>query len=264
MFRYKLTLEYDGGGFVGWQRQDNGLSVQEALENALGRFCGHPVTVVGAGRTDAGVHARAQVAHVDLDREWPADTVRAAANFHLKPAAVAVIAAEPADPDFHARFSASERVYFYRILNRVSPPVLERGRAWWVPMPLSERAMADAAQSLVGHHDYSAFRSSMCQAASPKKSINAIDVIRDGELLSLEVRARSFLHNQVRIIAGTLKKIGERKWTAAHVQKALMTGERTFAGPTAPAHGLYLMNVHYQPSPGRASSVQPVGDRTDE
>lgn len=247
MFRYKLTLEYDGRDFVGWQRQDNGPSVQDTLEHALGRFCGHPVIVVGAGRTDAGVHARAQVAHVDLEREWPADTVRAAANFHLKPAAVAVIAAEPADPDFHARFSACERIYLYRVLNRVSPPALERGRVWWVPVPLSEGVMADAAQYLVGHHDFSAFRSSMCQAASPKKTINAIHVIRDGDFLSLEVRARSFLHNQVRIIAGTLKKIGEGKWTAEHLRQALMTGERSFAGPTAPAHGLYLMNVRYSP-----------------
>jgi len=245
MFRYKLTLEYDGRDFVGWQRQDNGPSVQETVECALRRLCGHQVPVMGAGRTDAGVHASAQVAHIDLEREWPADTVRDAVNYHLRPAAVAIIAVEQVGPDFHARFSACERVYLYHILNRDSPPALELGRVWWVPVPLNDGAMADAAQHLVGHHNFSAFRSSRCQAGSPRRTINAVNVVRDGDRISLEVRSRSFLHNQVRIIAGTLKKVGEGKWTGANVQRALMTGERTLAGPTAPAHGLYLMKVRY-------------------
>lgn len=264
MPRYKLILEYDGSAFVGWQRQMNGPSVQAAVEAAIGCFVGHPVTVIGAGRTDAGVHAAGQVAHVDLDRSWPAATIRAATNFHLKPAAVAVLAAAEADSAFHARFSASARVYCYRILNRAPPPVLERGRVWWLPKPLNADAMAAAARLLVGRHDFSAFRAALCQARSPVKTLDALEVICVGDEIRLEARARSFLHNQVRIIAGTLREVGAGRAAPERVAAALASGRRDLAGPTAPAAGLCLIEVRYPQAEGAAASVQPAGDRADD
>jgi tRNA pseudouridine38-40 synthase len=251
MTRYKLTLEYDGRGFVGWQRQDNGPSVQAALEAAVKRFCGEAVTVHAAGRTDAGVHALAQVAHIDLDahpdldRETGADTLRDALNFHLKPAAVAVLAAEAVADDFHARFSAAERAYRYRIVNRRAPLALDRGRAWFVPVPLDAAAMGDAAQALLGKHDFTSFRAGGCQAKSPVKTLDALEVSRDGDEIRIEARARSFLHHQVRNMAGTLKLVGEGKWARADVARALNARDRGAAGPTAPADGLYLVAVRY-------------------
>jgi len=243
--RYKLTLEYDGAGFVGWQRQDNGPSVQAALEAAVLAFCGEAVTAHGAGRTDAGVHALGQAAHIDLAKSTDADTVRDALNAHLKPAAVAVLAAAVVDGDFHARFSARERAYRYRIVNRRAPLALDRGRAWFVPQPLDAAAMHDAASALIGNHDFTSFRASECQARSPVKTLDALEVTRDGNELVIEARARSFLHHQVRNMAGTLKLVGEGKWRRADVSRALEARDRRAAGPTAPAEGLYLVSVVY-------------------
>ena len=245
MTRFKLTLEYDGAAFVGWQRQDNGPSVQQALEEAVTGFCGETVTVHGAGRTDAGVHALGQVAHLDLEKPTTAETLRDAVNAHLKPAPVAVLAAEVAADDFHARFSATERRYLYRIVNRRPPLALERGRAWWVPRPLDAAAMHAAAQVLVGKHDFSSFRASECQAKSPVKTLTAIEVSRLAEAIEIRARAPSFLHHQVRNFAGTLRLVGEGKWTAAKVKQVLEACDRNAAGQTAPAEGLYLTEVVY-------------------
>ncbi len=245
MTRYKLTLEYDGRGFVGWQRQDNGPSVQAALEAAVTRFCGEAVTVHGAGRTDAGVHALAQVAHIELEKETGADTLRDALNFHLKPAAVAVLAAEAVADDFHARFSATERAYRYRIVNRRAPLALDRGRAWFVPVPLDAGAMHEAARALLGQHDFTSFRAGECQAKSPVKTLDALEVSRDGDEIRIEARARSFLHHQVRNMAGSLRLAGEGKWSRADMERALAARDRRAAGPTAPADGLYLVAVRY-------------------
>ena len=245
MTRYKITIEYDGGGFVGWQRQDNGPSVQAALEQAIFGFCGERVLVEGAGRTDAGVHALGQVAHFDLAKETTADTVMKAVNFHLKPAPVAVLAAEAMPGDFHARFSAVKRAYLYRIVNRRAPLTLERGRAWFVPQPLDAMAMHDAAQLLVGHHDFTSFRASECQAKSPVKTLDLLSVQRCGELIEVRAAARSFLHHQVRNFVGSLKLVGEDRWSAADLKAALEARDRSAAGPTAPAAGLYLTEVGY-------------------
>jgi tRNA pseudouridine38-40 synthase len=245
MPRYKLLVEYDGEGFAGWQRQDNGVAVQEVVEEAIRRLSGASVTVFAAGRTDAGVHARGQVCHFDLERDFPPETVRDALNFHMKPAAVVVRAAEIASLDFHARFSAVERSYLYRILNRRVPPALEKGRVWWVPAPLDAALMEQAAQRLVGRHDFSSFRAAECQAKSPVKTLDELAVRQHGEEIHVSARARSFLHHQVRNMVGTLKLVGEGRWTGADVSAALEARNRAAAGPTAPASGLYLMSVGY-------------------
>ncbi len=245
MPRYKLTLEYDGAGFVGWQRQDNGPSVQAVLEDAVARFAGEAVTAFAAGRTDSGVHAIGQVAHIDLARDWKPDVVRDALNHHLRPAAVVVREAETAPPDFHARFSAVERIYRYRIVNRRAPLALERNRAWWVPRPLDAEAMEAAARVLVGRHDFTSFRAADCQADSPVKTLDALSIARDGETIAITARARSFLHRQVRNMVGTLKLVGEGRWTVEDVARALEARDRAAAGPTAPAEGLYLVAVRY-------------------
>ena len=245
MTRYKLTLEYDGRDFVGWQRQDNGPSVQAALEAAVAGFCGETVTAHAAGRTDSGVHALGQVAHIDIAKETTADTVRDALNQHLKPAPVAVLSAEAVDDDFHARFSATGRRYLYRIVNRRAPLALERGRAWFVPGPLDAAAMQGAAQVLVGRHDFTSFRAAECQAKSPVKTLDRLAVERDGEAIRVHAAARSFLHHQVRNMVGTLRLVGLGKWTAADVAAALEKRDRAAAGPTAPAEGLYLVDVTY-------------------
>ena len=248
MTRYKIIVEYDGGDFVGWQRQANGPSVQAALEEALHRFCGETVLVEGAGRTDAGVHALGQAAHFDLAKDTTADTVMKAVNFHLKPAPVAVLSAEEVSDDFHARFSAIKRAYLYRIVNRRAPLALERGRAWFVPQPLDAEAMHAAAQVLVGHHDFTSFRASECQAKSPVKTLDVLAVARHGEVIEIRAEARSFLHHQVRNFVGSLKLVGEGKWTAADLEAALEARDRGAAGPTAPAAGLYLTAVGYPPT----------------
>ncbi len=245
MTRWKLTIEYDGAGFVGWQRQDNGPSVQAALEAAVLGFCGETVTVEGAGRTDAGVHALGQVAHIDLAKETDAETIRDALNAHLKPAAVVVLATELVGDDFHARFSAVERSYRYRIVNGRARVARDRGRAWCVRQPLDAAAMQAAASALLGNHDFTSFRASECQAKSPVKTLDVLDVSRDGQELRIEARARSFLHHQVRNMVGTLKLVGEGKWTRAEVARALEARDRGAAGPTAPADGLYLVAVRY-------------------
>jgi tRNA pseudouridine38-40 synthase len=244
--RYKLTIEYDGTGLVGWQRQANGLSVQEALETAVERFCGERLTVFGAGRTDAGVHALAQVAHVDLAREADPDVIRSAINHHLRPHAISVIEAMPAPPGFDARLSARSRRYLYRILNRRAPPALERGRVWHVAPPLNPAAMQEGARHLVGHHDFSTFRDSLCQAKSPVKTLDVLDVTTDGEEIHIAARARSFLHHQVRNMAGTLKLVGLGQWCPEDVATALAARDRRAGGPTAPAEGLALVGVEYR------------------
>ncbi len=245
MPRYRLTIEYDGSGLVGWQRQPTGVSVQAALETAIEKFCGESVTVHGAGRTDAGVHALAQVAHVDLAREHPVETIRGAFNHHLRPAPVSVLRVEPAAADFDARRSAIGRVYRYRILNRRPPPMLDRMRVWHVSPPLDLAAMQRGAAHLVGHHDFSTFRDSLCQAKSPVKTLDALDITRSGEEIHIEARARSFLHHQVRNMAGTLKLVGLGQWSPDDVARALAARDRRAGGPTAPAEGLYLVEVKY-------------------
>jgi len=252
MTRWRLLLEYDGGPFVGWQRQDNGRSVQQALEAAVTAFCGEQAECVAAGRTDAGVHARGQVVHLDLQRDRRADTVRDAINFHLKPQPIAVLSATIVAADFHARFDAISRRYLYRIVNRQAPLAIDAGRAWRLPGTLDLAAMQEAARQLVGRHDFSSFRAALCQARSPMKTLDRLDVERIGEELLVHAQARSFLHNQVRILVGTLKLVGEGKWTPADVAEALAARDRTRAGPTAPPDGLYLMEVGYAASPARS------------
>lgn len=245
MPRYRILLEYDGAPFAGWQRQENGPSVQAALEQAIFRLSSETVTVTGAGRTDAGVHALGQVAHFDLEKAFAADRVRDALNYHLRPAPIAVIEAAIAAPEFHARFSATARTYFYRILCRRSPPALDRGRVWHLMRNLDARAMHEAAQSLVGQHDFTTFRSSECQAKSPVKTLDRLDVRRAGNEIHVEARARSFLHNQVRSMVGSLKLVGEGKWQPADVTAALEAKDRARCGPVAPPEGLYLVRVDY-------------------
>ncbi len=245
MTRWKLTLEYDGTPFVGWQRQENGPSVQAALEEAVFAFCGERVVAQGAGRTDAGVHAAGQVAHVDIARAASGDTVRDALNFHLKPALIAVLVATSVDEDFHARFSAIGRAYRYRIVNRRAPLALDLGHAWHLVQPLDAARMHEAAQLLVGNHDFTSFRSSICQAPSPVKTLDRLDVARHGEAIEIVAEARSFLHHQVRNMVGTLKLVGEGKWSARDVMQALESRDRSKAGPTAPPEGLCLERVTY-------------------
>ena len=243
--RYKLIIEYDGGPFVGWQRQDNGASVQQSLEDAVTDFCGETQLVEGAGRTDAGVHALGQVAHVDIEKDTDGGTVRDALNFHLRGLPVTVLDAEAVDGDFHARFSARERSYLFRILDRRPPPAVDTGRVWWVPVALDAEAMHEAAQTLIGNHDFSSFRAAQCQADSPVKTLDKLRVARAGDEIHIQVRARSFLHHQVRNFAGTLKLVGEGKWSAGDIAAILAARDRTRAGPTAPPEGLYLVKVGY-------------------
>ena len=245
MPRYRLSIEYDGRPFVGWQRQDNGPSVQQALEEAVHAFCGETVRLHCAGRTDAGVHALGQVAHVDLARERPPDTLRNAVNFHLRPLPVAVLAAEAVPDEFDARRSAIRRHYLFRLLNRRAPPALDAGRVWHVAAPLDAAAMHQAAQVLVGRHDFTSFRAAECQALSPVRTLDRLDVRRDGDEIRVIAEARSFLHHQVRNMAGTLRLVGSGKWGPAEVARALAARDRAASGPTAPPHGLYLVAVDY-------------------
>ena len=245
MTRFKLTIEYDGGGFVGWQRQENGPSIQQALEEAVFRITGEAVQVQGAGRTDAGVHALGQVAHVDVEKEIAAEKLKDAINFHLKPAPIAVLTSEVAPEDFHARFSATGRAYLYRIVNRRAPLTVDRGRAWLVNAALDAGVMHDAAQVLTGKHDFSTFRASLCQAQSPVKTLDRLSVHRVGEEIQLIAEARSFLHHMVRNLVGTLRLVGEGKWSKDDLKAALEAADRTKGGPTAPPDGLYLTRVKY-------------------
>jgi tRNA pseudouridine38-40 synthase len=243
--RFKFILEYDGSAFVGWQRQDNGMSVQQALEEAVFKTCAETVTAHAAGRTDAGVHATGQVVHIDIEKEVTPDKIQAALNFHLKPWPVAIVESGIAPPDFHARFSATGRAYLYRIVNRRPPLALDEGRAWLVNAPLDAAAMHEAAQVLVGKHDFSTFRASLCQAQSPVKTLTRLDVSRAGEEIYVVAVARSFLHHLGRNMVGRLRLVGEGKWTTADVRKAMEARDRTKGGPTAPPHGLYLTAVRY-------------------
>ncbi len=245
MQRFKLTVEYDGGPFVGWQRQTNGPSVQEAIERAIKGFCDEEVTVHGAGRTDAGVHALAQVAHVDLARVATTETLREALNFHLRPAPVAVLSAETVAGDFHARFSATARHYRYRLLNRRAAPALARGQVWHIPQALDVDAMAQAAPRLVGRHDFTTFRAAECQADSPVKTLDRLKVFRSGEEILIEASARSFLHHQVRSMVGSLKLVGLGRWSAEDLARALEVCDRAACGPVAPPEGLFLVSVDY-------------------
>jgi tRNA pseudouridine38-40 synthase len=245
MPRYKLLLEYDGTPFVGWQVQDNGPSVQGRLAQAIAAFSGEETLPRGAGRTDAGVHALGQVAHFDLAKDWTTDKVRDALNAQLRPDPIAVLACDIAAGDFDARFSALARHYLYRIVNRRAPLALDRDRAWQVVQRLDAAAMHDAAQLLVGHHDFSTSRSSECQAASPLKTLDRLVVDRDGDAIRIEASARSFLHNQVRSMVGSLKLVGEGKWSAGDLEQALEARDRAACGPVAPASGLYLAKVDY-------------------
>jgi tRNA pseudouridine38-40 synthase len=243
--RYRLAIEYDGGPFVGWQRQDNGPSVQGALEEAIFKLSGEAVTVTGAGRTDAGVHALGQVAHFDLVKEFAPDKVRDALNHFLRPAPAVVLDAAVAAPDFHARFSATGRHYLYRILCRRSPPALESGRVWHVVRALDADAMHAGAQMLVGCHDFTTFRAAECQAKSPVKTLDKLGASRVGDEIHVNASARSFLHHQVRSIVGSLKLVGDGKWRVRDMKQALDTRDRSECGPVAPPDGLYLVRVDY-------------------
>jgi tRNA pseudouridine38-40 synthase len=247
MPRYRLTVEYDGSDYVGWQRQENGPSVQGAIEKAVLSLTGETVSIRGAGRTDSGVHAMGQVAHLDLTREWASHTLRNALNAHLTLAGerVSILDAAEVPPEFDARFSALRRHYLYRIISRRSPLALEAKRAWWVPKTLDHEAMHAAAQRLVGHHDFTTFRSAHCQATSPLRTIDRLDVTRSGELIEIRATAQSFLHNQIRSFAGSLKLVGEGKWTPDDLQAALEARSRKACGPVAPPDGLFFMQVDY-------------------
>jgi tRNA pseudouridine38-40 synthase len=246
MARYKLTIEYDGTVFAGWQRQLNGRSVQQAVEEAIERFAGEAVRIQCAGRTDAGVHATGQVAHVDLAREWRTDTVRDAANAHLRPEPVSILSAESVAGSFDARRSATKRRYLYRILNRRPPPALDVNRVWHVPWALDPAVMQAAARTLVGRHDFTTFRAAECQAKSPLRTLDTLEVERIGDEIRIATAARSFLHHQVRSMAGTLMLAGAGRWSVADVRAALEARDRARCGPTAPASGLYLVGVDYE------------------
>ena len=245
MPRYKLTIEYDGTQFVGWQMQENGPSVAGALADAAERFVGERPAITGAGRTDAGVHAFGQVAHMDLAKDWDTDTVRDALNAQLRPNPVTVLSAEKVADDFDARFSAKARHYLYRIVNRRPDLTLERERTWRVGKPLDAEAMHAAAQALVGNHDFTTFRSAECQAKSPLKTLDRLDVSRAGEEIDVRASARSFLHHQVRSMVGSLALVGEGRCRADDLAAALAAKHRARCGPVAPACGLYLVRVDY-------------------
>lgn len=249
MPRFRLTIEYDGGAFEGWQRQEARPTIQRALEQAVFAFAGERVDVVGAGRTDSGVHAIGQVAHVDIGKPFAPGRVRDALNAHLRPAPISVIDVSEAVPGFHARFDAIRRVYWYRILNRRSPPALERGHVWHVARPLDREAMDAAAARLIGQHDFTTFRDAQCQAQSPVKTLDVLEVIRAGEEIHVWAKARSFLHRQVRSMVGTLVEAGLGKRTPDDVAAALAARDRAQCGQVAPADGLHLERVDYRPAP---------------
>lgn len=245
MFRYKLTIEYNGAAFFGWQIQDEGKTVQGQIEIALSKFTKQQPRVNGSGRTDSGVHALGQIAHIELTDQWDAHKIREAVNYHLKPDAISVINVEPIAAEFDARFSATERHYIYRIVNRRAPLAIDKGLAWHVQKPLDADAMHQAAQYLVGLHDFTTFRSVHCQAKSPIKTVNCVNVTAADEMIEIEVSARSFMHNQVRSFVGSLKNVGEGRWQPKQMQTALEACDRHQCGEVAPAHGLYLVGVDY-------------------
>jgi tRNA pseudouridine38-40 synthase len=245
MPRYRLSVEYDGGPYCGFQAQSGQPTVQAEIERAVTAFCGEDARVHAAGRTDTGVHAAGQVIHVDLSRDWPEATVMNALNAHLAAAPIAILAAARVDDEFHARFSALARHYLYRVLNRPGPPALEAGRVWHVKAPLDAEAMHAAAQALVGQHDFTTFRDAACQAPSPIKTLDEVNVRREGEEVRLAFAARSFLHRQVRSMTGSLVQVGLGRWTKADLAKALESRDRSACAPVAPAAGLVLIGVDY-------------------
>lgn len=250
--RWALRIEYDGTGFVGWQSQATGLSVQSVLEAAAARLNqGVRVVATTAGRTDSGVHASGQVAHMDLPAHYTGPRIRDALNYHMKPHPVAVLQAAAVPDDFSARFSAIARYYRYSILNRPARAALLRDRAWHIPLELDTEAMQQAANLLLGRHDFTSFRASACQAKSPIRTLDRLEVRRQGELITIEAAARSFLHHQVRNMVGTLKLVGEGTWSRGRVADALAAKNRAAAGPTAPPEGLCLIGVGYDPDPFR-------------
>ncbi|MCW2282333.1 tRNA pseudouridine38-40 synthase [Rhodoblastus acidophilus] len=245
MPRYKLTIEYDGTDYVGWQRQANGLSVQEVIETGLKKIDPGPGGLRGAGRTDAGVHASAQVGHVDLIKDWRGDKLREALNAQMRPEKVAILFAEQVADDFDARFSATKRHYLYRIVNRRAPLTYDFGRAWLVKRKLDADAMHHAAQVLVGRHDFSTFRDADCQAENPVRTLEKLNVSRVGDEIHVYASARAFLHRQVRSMVGSLEHVGSGKWSARDLQAALESCDRARCGQVAPATGLYLIGVDY-------------------
>ncbi len=251
MPRYRMTVEYDGTPYVGWQMQENGHSVQAALQGGILSLTGEAVSVRGAGRTDSGVHAVGQVVHADLSRDWKPYKLRNALNAHLMMAGekVSILDVQAVGDSFDARFSALRRHYLYRIFNRPSPLALEAKRAWWVTRELDHGIMHEAAQTLVGHHDFTTFRSAHCQATSPMRTLDRLDVTRTGDLIEIRASAQSFLHNQIRSFAGTLKLAGEGKMTPADVRAALDARDRAACGPVAPPEGLYFLKVDYPGDP---------------
>jgi tRNA pseudouridine38-40 synthase len=249
MPRFRITIEYDGTSFVGWQVQPDGPTIQGQLIDAIYKLSGERVTVRGAGRTDSGVHALGQVAHFDLQHEYTADAVRNALNFHLKPDPIAIVAASIVPATFDARFSATQRHYRYRILNRRAPPVLQRERVWWVARPLDAGRMAEAASVLVGRHDFTTFRAAGCQAKSPVKNLDRFAVTVVSSEIHIEASAQSFMHNQVRSMVGSLKLVGEGRWTSGDLAAALAACDRARCGPVAPPTGLYLTSVDYADQP---------------
>ncbi|MGL4975827.1 MAG: tRNA pseudouridine(38-40) synthase TruA [Bosea sp. (in: a-proteobacteria)] len=247
MPRYKLIIEYDGTPYCGWQRQTNAPSVQQSIENAMARFCGHDVRLHCAGRTDTGVHATHQVAHVVLEKSWRTDVVRDATNAHLKPKPIAILSAQEVPDSFDARISATRRHYRYRILDRRPPPALEVARVWHVPVKLDAAAMDRAAQALIGHHDFTTFRAAECQANSPLRTLDRLDVRREGDEVVVYANARSFLHHQVRSIVGSLAMVGKGHWPEAQMGKVLAARDRSQCAALAPSEGLYLVGVDYPP-----------------
>jgi tRNA pseudouridine38-40 synthase len=260
MPRYRLLLEYDGAAFVGWQRQAEGLSVQQAIEEAAAHLNdGAAVACAAAGRTDAGVHAAGQVAQIDLARDHPPGRVRDALNFYTRPLPLAVLDCRVAPEGWHARFSATARAYDYVILNRRAPAALDLGRVWHIPVPLDAAAMHAAAQTLVGRHDFSSFRAAACQAKSALRTLDTLAVTRNGDRIRVFVRARSFLHHQVRNMVGTLAQVGRRKLSAPDVAAILAARDRRRAGETAPPQGLTLLFVRYDQA-SHAPADETIGD----
>jgi tRNA pseudouridine38-40 synthase len=246
MPRYRATIEYDGTPFFGWQSQPDRLTIQTCLEAACAKLAGVPIDVKGAGRTDAGVHALGQVAHFTLPKHYPPHVVQRAVNFHIRPHPIAIRDCAIVDDTFDARFSATRRHYRYRILNRPAPPVLDRSRVWWIPYALDETRMVEAASKLIGCHDFTTFRASQCQAKSPVKTLDTLDVVRIGEEIQITAVARSFLHNQVRSMVGSLKWVGDGRWSVADMVDALAAKDRTRCGIVSPPDGLYLTRVDYE------------------
>lgn len=263
MPRYRILIEYDGRPYAGWQRQANAPSVQQTIEEAIERFSGETVSTRGAGRTDAGVHALGQVAHFDLAGHWQGGRIRDAMNAQLRPAPIAIIAAEPVPDSFDARRSATARHYLYRVVDRRAPAALEIDRVWDVRRRLDIEAMREGAAMLLGKHDFTTFRSADCQAKSPLKTLDALEIARRGDEVLFEVSARSFLHNQVRSMVGTLKKVGEGKWPPEAVGAALVARDRKACGPVAPPGGLYLVRVDYGAKP-RSEAEETVDELAED